>query len=558
MIGKRTNLPGMALAALALITCVSVTLAQTKLPSTLQDRTGSREKEMSSYESASQSTAPGPALESVINPDNYVVGPSDGFGISIWTDPPRTLRLTVTPEGTLIVPTVGEFHVSGLTLTRTRETVGAEIKKRYKFGEATVTLVAPRSVVVMVQGRVLKPGSYVLPSYARVDKAIEEANRTSDPLMMDDLRSVKGDMSTRRIILRHNDGSQVSVDLKKFLVTKDDRWNPYLREGDIIIVPANDFSRNVFGVYGHVNVPGRYEYVMGDSARGALRIAFGFTPLANTDSVEFIRQNLLGDTESRRFVDGEAILARGEGDFPLQPGDRLVVPGHFDLRGDYTVYVSGQVENPGVYPITRNSTRLADVIRSAGGFREDASLVSAELVRRSVSKGEIETERLQSLRGGVPSEDSSYYYLETSLRMRKEVVQADFAALFLRGDSTQNIFVQDGDGIVVPQISKTIYVFGQVVNPGHITFVPGKDVWYYIQRAGGVTDRARTGDIKIVKARTRQWISPDGNDIFEGDYVWVPKDPERPFGYILGIVAQSAAVLGAAVSIALLGIQLGK
>jgi len=558
MVGRRTNLLWMALAALAVITLASVTLAQTKLPSTQLDRTGSRDKEMQSYEAATQTTVPGPALESVIDPDNYVVGPSDGFGVSIWTDPPRTLRLTVTPEGTLIVPTVGEFHVAGLTLRRARETVGAEIKKRYMFGDATVTLVVPRNVVVMVQGHVLKPGSFVLPAFARVDKAIEEANRTADQLMTDELRSVKNDMSTRRILLRHNDGAQVRVDLKKFLVTKEDRWNPYLREGDIVIVPANDFSRNVFGIYGHVNVPGRYEYVTGDSVRDALRIAFGFTPLANADSVEFIRQNLFGDTESRRIINGKEILTSGKGDFPLQPGDRLVVPGFFDLRGDYTVSVSGMVKNPGVYPITRNSTHIADVIRSAGGFREEASLISSELVRRSVGKGEIETERLQSLRGGVPPEDSSYYYLETSLRMRKELVQMDFAALFLHGDSTQNILVQDGDAIVVPQISKTIYVFGQVVNPGHITFVPGKDVWYYIQRAGGVTDRARTGDIKIVKARTRQWISPDNNEIFEGDYVWVPKEPERPFGYILNIVAQSAAVLSAAVSIALLAIQMGK
>jgi protein involved in polysaccharide export with SLBB domain len=558
MVGKRTNLPWMALAALAFITLSPAVLAQTKLPSTLLDRTGSRDKEMTSFEAATQTTVPGPALESVIDPDNYVVGPSDGFGVSIWTDPPRTLRLTVTPEGTLIIPTVGEFRVAGMTLTRARETLGAEIRKRYKFGEATVTLVAPRNVVVTVQGRVLKPGSFVLPAFARVDKAIEEANRSTDLLLADDLRGIRSDMSTRRILVRHNDGTQVRVDLKKFLVTKDDRWNPYLREGDIIIVPANDFSRNVFGIYGHVNVPGRYEFVQGDSARDALRIAFGFTPLANTDSVEFIRQNLFGDTESHSIINGESILSSGVGDFPLQPGDRLVVPGHFDLRGDYTVSVSGMVKNPGVYPITRNSTRIADVIRSAGGFREEASLISSELTRRSVGKGEIEIERLQSLRGGVPPEDSSYYYLETSLRMRKELVQTDFVALFVHGDTTQNIVVQDGDGIVVPQISKTIYVFGQVVNPGHITYSPGKDAWYYIQRAGGVTDRARTGDIKIVKARTRQWISPDGNEIFEGDYVWVPKDPERPFGYILNIVAQSAAVLSAAVSIALLAIQLGK
>jgi len=558
MVGKRMKFTRMAVAALAFIALIPVAFSQTNPSGSLLERLGTREKESPSLEALTQPATPGPALESVINPENYVVGPSDGFGVSIWTDPPRTLRLTVTPEGTLIVPTVGEFTVAGMTLADARMKLGAEIRKRYKFGDASITLIVPRSVVVTVQGRVVKPGSYVLPAYARVDKAIEEANRTLDPLLAGEVQAVKNDMSTRRIIVRHNDGTQARVDLKKFLVTKNDRWNPYLREGDIIVVPVNDFSRNVFGIYGHVNVPGRYEYATGDSVGDALRIAFGFSPLARKDSVEFIRQDLQGNVLMRRVLDCDAILDRGQGDFPLQPGDRLVVPGFSDLRGDYTVSVRGMINNPGVYPITRNSTRLVDIIRSAGGFRSDASLASAELIRNSINPAEIETERLQSQRGGVPEEDSLYFHLETALRLRKELVQVDFTALFLQGDSTQNVFLQDNDLIVVPQITKTIYVFGQVVNPGHIEFVPGQDVWYYIQRAGGVTDRARDGDVKIVKARTRQWISPEDQEITEGDYVWVPMEPERPFGYVLNIVAQSAAVLSAAVSIALLAIQIGK
>jgi hypothetical protein len=73
-----------------------------------------------------------------------------------------------------------------------------------------------------------------------------------------------------------------------------------------------------------------------------------------------------------------------------------------------------------------------------------------------------------------------------------------------------------------------------------------------------VTDRAREADIKLVKAKTRQWLSPGGLMVEEGDYVWVPKVPERPFGYYLGIVAQSATVLSVAVSVVLLVIQLRK
>ncbi len=554
MSAKRVIARGTLLVLFGLVLLLPPTWAQTRQTTSPLDLPGVRDRSALTPGAA----APAPALESVIDPDNYIVGPSDGFGVNIWTDPPVTMRLTVTPEGTLIVPGVGEIVVARLPLAEARARVLTEVRKRFRFGESSVTLVTPRSVVVSVQGRVLNPGSYVLPAYSRVDKAVEEANKTLTGQSFDEARWIKSEMSTRRIMVRHNDGTQTRVDLKKFLASQDDRWNPYLREGDIIVVPRIDFSRDVFGVYGNVNAPGRYEYVEGDGIRAALQIVFGFSPRAIQDSIEFIRQNEDGETAFRRFVNGWGILSGTDEDIPLQAGDRLVVRGQVDLRGDYTVSVRGQVKNPGVYPITRASTRIIDVIRAAGGFTEDASLTSAELMRRSVAEGELETERLQSLRGGVPQEDSSYYYLETMLRLRKETVYCDFAALFLRGDSSQNVLLRDGDVIVVPITSVTIYVFGQVVSPGHIQYTPGENVEHYLRMAGGLTDRARESDIKIVKAKTRQWLSADEGIVEEGDYVWVPKVTEKPFGYFLGIIAQSAAILGAAVSVALLALQLNK
>jgi protein involved in polysaccharide export with SLBB domain len=500
----------------------------------------------------------GPALESTIAAESYFVGPSDVIAVNIWVSPPIGLRLTVTPEGTLIIPSVGEIRVSDMTLADARKKVYAEVRKRYSFGEATITLVAPREVVVTVQGRVLNQGSYTLPAYKRIDKAVEEANVPRMGQLPKDAEAVRPFMSTRWIIVRHKDGAQSRVDLRQFLVTKDDRWNPYLREGDLIIVPPFEYSRNVIGVYGQVNVPGRLEYAEGDSVKTALRMAHGFTPLAHGDSVEFTRQDSTGEIVVRTILNGTAILAGTAPDFPLQSGDRLVVFGRVDQRGDYTVNVAGQVTSPGIYPITRNSTHLSDIIRAAGGFTEDASLVSAELVHQSVAVDEIETERLVSLRGGAPPEDSAYYYLETELRMRKETVTTDFVRLFLQGDSTQDAILRDGDAVMVPKRKKTIYVFGQVVNPGHVPFQAGQGVTYYLSKAGGLTDRARESDLKIVKSKTQQWLAPEGTRIEEGDYVWVPMVEQKPFGYYLGIVAEAAAVVSAAISVVLLVIQINK
>ncbi len=553
-IASRIRQRGAGMFALCLLALLSTGEAQTRRAEPLLDMFEA--KESSAALRVHQPT--GPALESTIAPGSYYVGPSDVLAVNIWVSPPVTLILTVTPEGTLIIPSVGELRVSDMTLADARKKVYAEVRKRYSFGEVSVTLVTPRDVVVTVQGRVLNQGSYTLPAYKRIDKAVEVANLPRTGQLPTDAQAIRPYMSTRKIVVRHKDGTFSRVDLHQFTVTKDDRWNPYLREGDLIIVPPFDYTRNVIGVYGQVNVPGRIEYVEGDSVKTALRMAYGFTSLARPDSVEFTRMDADGEIVVRKILNGEAMLAGTAPDFPLQPGDRFVVPGRVDRRGDYTVVVAGQVKNPGTYPITRNSTRLSEMIRAAGGFTEDASLISAQLVHKSVALDDIQTERLVSLRGGAPPEDSAYYYLETELRMRKETVTTDFFRLFVEGDSTQDVILRDGDAIIVPLRKQTIYVFGQVVNPGHVPFLAGQGVEYYLGKAGGLTDRAREGDLKIVKARTQQWLAPEDTRIEEGDYVWVPMESQQPFGYYLNIVAQAAVVLTAAFTAVLLITQINK
>jgi protein involved in polysaccharide export with SLBB domain len=222
------------------------------------------------------------------------------------------------------------------------------------------------------------------------------------------------------------------------------------------------------------------------------------------------------------------------------------------------VHIGGEVVYPGWYPISKNGSRLSTLVTVAGGFTEFASIKNAELTRRSVAPYDIDLERLESLRGGVPPEDSSYYYLETNLRIQKEIVNVDFARLFIAHDTTVDVFLQDDDNVFVPSAHATIYVFGQVVSSGHIPYVPGETVDYYVQKAGGYTDRARTGDVRIVKAKSRQWLFPSDTKIEEGDYVWVPKVADRPFGYYLAIVGQTASIVGVALSVVLIAIQLTK
>ncbi|HTY59757.1 MAG TPA: SLBB domain-containing protein, partial [Bacteroidota bacterium] len=497
------------------------------------------------------------ALESTVDPDEYIVGPSDGFGVTIWTSPPIVANTAVTPEGTLIIPSVGEIRVADLSLTKARAVILDEIRRRFISAKATVTLTSPRTVIVTVLGHVLVPGTYVLSTTDRVSRAIEAANQVARSQKVEEelnLQYMRTLQSKRLIVVHHRNGTDQAVDLSRYAAENLDTLNPYLQGGDVIVVPRVNEHRGLIGVYGAVHLPGRLEYVPGDSIHTAIDLAYGCTEEAKTDSIELYRYDRSGRETQRTIIN----VNQTGSDMPLHAGDRIVVRRKPDLRGDPRVVVNGEVRFPGTYPISREGTKLSQIIAMAGGFTSQAALSSATVVRQAVNPTEIEAEKLASYTGGVPPEDTLYYAVETASRIQGERVSTDFVALFQQGDSTRDVTMKDGDVITIPAVDLSIYVFGQVVLPGHVPFEAGRDYEYYIRQAGGLTDRARTGGIRVVKASTKQWLDPSDTKVEEGDYIWVPMVTEHNFAYYVTVISQAAGIIGVAVSLAVLVVQLKK
>ncbi|MGB5872399.1 MAG: SLBB domain-containing protein [Bacteroidota bacterium] len=506
---------------------------------------------------ATVSQPPGVALESVVKPEEYHVGPSDVFSVNIWVSPPLSYALTVSPEGSLIIPNVGEVAVADISLAEAKEKVVFEVRRKYRAGEVTMTLTSPRPIVVMVTGSVRYPGLYTLSAMDRAHRAIEQATKPVSPEPRTGFKEALEEMSTRNVVLTHKDGTRSRVDIDKFFATRDGRWNPFLREGDVVQVPRKDQARNFVAIYGEVNAPGRFEYVPGDHVKDLFLIAQGFTRYARADSVLHSRLDSLATRLQTQVLDLRAILDGRAEDVPLEPGDRVVVLSVPEYRQDYNVTVLGEVRYPGTYPITRNTTRLTELIDRAGGFTEVASLSASYITRRVPSRGVL-VDSVSNLRGRAGGEDWNYYSTESALLGMRRYVQVNFAHLFTDGDSLQNVVLQPYDTVHVSRWTNTVYVFGQVVQPGYVPFVGGKDVEYYILEAGGELEAARLDDIKVIKATNKQWIPFEDTVVEEGDYIWVPKDPEREFGYYLGIIGQTASILSVAISVVVIVTTLGN
>ena len=509
-----------------------------------------------------------PALEGPIDPEKYVVGPSDVLGVNIWTVPPLSFVLTVTPEGSLIVPSVGEIAVSGLKLSAVKERVLTEIHKKYFTGNPSVTLLSPRDIIVTITGNVRHPGRYVMNTAQRVDKLIQEANKAiqksldKTPGLVAEIEENSSYNSTtaskRAIILRRRDETNVRVDIQEFFATKNELRDPFLLEGDVVFVTRTDDAKGFIAVYGAVNAPGRFEFMKGDSVLAAINLAYGFTSQANLDSIELIRIDPVNGNLNSLVIKAESLFPGSALNLPLAPGDRILIKEKFDPREDYRVYVEGEVKFPGIYPISKANTKLTQVIQEAGGFTELSSLQSAELLRKAVSIDEGQFNRLLRQRSNITPEDNAYVSVEGDIKDRQNDVNVNFEKLFQAHDSSQDVYLHDEDRIVIPSLRKTVHVFGQVVTPGDIPFIAGKDVKYYVGRAGGFTDDAQDGDIAVIKWATRQWFEPGKVTIQEGDFIWVPPIVRKPASYWLAIIGQTASIVSVALSIVLIAYQLKK
>ncbi len=503
---------------------------------------------------------PAVPMDAPLNASEYYVGPGDELSLNIWSVSPVEQRLVVTPEGSLLIPNVGRVVIGDATLDSLQRKVVRQVGKRYLNADISLTLLSPRKVVVQISGYILNEGRKEVYATQRVDDLIAlsstfPADKLSVPEYSAEMRRLYNDASQRRIVLKRRDGQTIPVDLVRYRATGKGKFNPYLKEGDVVFVPQRTMRDVQIGVYGAVMNAANFEFVRGDSLSSLAAMALGFKERSDPEHAVLTRLTPDGSEMDTVNVNALAVMQGKDPDIALRPGDRLIIPAIPEERLDYHVALLGEVTRPGDYPITRRTTTLAGLLREAGGVTPMANLHAATILRlrggESSSPEQPQSEDLLSRRSSLSVQDTAYYNVETALRLQGELVSVDFAKL-LQGDSTQDVPLHPFDRITIPPLSGTIYVFGQVVHPGHVPLVEGKDFSYYVDRSGGFTGEARSGDAQVIKGGTHIWLAPSETKMEDGDFIWVPKEPQYPFSYYVTTYSQIAGILGAIATIALL------
>jgi protein involved in polysaccharide export with SLBB domain len=477
------------------------------------------------------------ASEGIINPEEYKVGPGDNIFISVSGIEELNLNLLINHEGYLYIPRIGAVDLRNKSLAEAKTLIRSSLEKNFKNVEIYIALGEVRKIKVSLIGNVKNQSSIVLSSNSRLQDLLKG---TSGLNSASDIRNIK---------IVSKDGTTGVYDLLSFFRTGDFKENPYLKDGDVVIVER---VNKIVSIMGLVIYPAIYEYREGETINDLINLAGGLTYKARKDSIELIRFDEEGVNQFSQYFTYDYIQSNS---IELKFSDAVVIrqlPRYYE---EQWINIKGRVKYPGLFKITKDKTTLTEIISEAGGFLEDASLVDATLYRNSADTTiDPEFERIKLI-PRVDMTDDEYDYFKAKSRQRVGRVVVDFKALFLDNQLNEDVVLKKGDIITVPEKKDYITVIGQVVNPGNIIFDKNLTVRDYINLSGGFSWRALDNDIRVIKSNTGEWVEEDDvESLGPGDTIWVLEDPPGPkfwdvFTTSLTIVAQLAAIIAATAAV---------
>lgn len=468
-------------------------------------------------------------LEGTVDAAQYIVGPGDLFEISVGGPQPLMAPTAVSADGYLILPEAGAVQVGGHSLHEARSRAKAALQESFRNVRVEIALAQPRQFYVHVSGAVPFPGRYLATPVGRVAGVLSLA-------YADTTRAPTGNTrfrpALRNVLLTHTDGTQETVDLLRYHATGSTEHNPYLRDGDVVSVPAFDPDYGAVFVSGNVAFPGIYDHRPDDTLADLLALATGEETPRPSQRVRLSRVLEDGSAEAAIY---EAAALQGEAGVPVLARDQVHVLAEDMARG--VVEIDGWVQYPGAYPILSGETTLQGLVALAGGLRPGALARAAHLKRSPLPLPEPDYEArfgaLAGLPDAVPADtlalmqatrlaDMDFFgnaYLKHDLRMHSSVPIDLTVAL---DEGAAPILLQDGDKVYVPRDNNQVFVFGQVNRPGYVPHRPGMSLQEYVRAASGPGENAGTS--YVIKAGTNRFAAASETTIESGDRIFVNRE----------------------------------
>lgn len=243
--------------------------------------------------------------------------------------------------------------------------VKGEFTSPINLRDNDVIIVPPVRSRVEIQGPVRREGLFEVKAGETVDQLINFAGGFSSQAYRERLTVTRKTGAEMRV---------EDVDAGNFQAF-------YPQDGDIYRIGEilNRFENRV-QITGALMRPGVFALTPGLGIRDLVAKADGLREDAFLNRATLYRTK--GDFSLEIVpVDIKAVINGEAEDIVLRREDVLNVPSIYDLREEYYVKISGEVNKPGAFAFGVNMT-VADLVLKAGGFKESATASKIEIARR--------------------------------------------------------------------------------------------------------------------------------------------------------------------------------
>ena len=406
---------------------------------------------------------------------------------------------------------------------------------------------------VEVKGAVNRPGLYAIGSEIKtIKELITKADGLAEEAFMD-----------RALLYREKPDRSlevISINLKDLMSGRIADMR--LQKNDILeIADVNDIiERGGFTIQGLVSFPGTYPYAEGTTVEDLILRAGGLREGASTARIEVSRRiidqdatvetNQIAELFTFRLENGLAL--DGGHEFELKPYDMIQVRKSPTYEAQKLVNIGGEVLFPGGYVLQSRNERISDVIKRAGGLLESAYVKGAYLSRQMTEDQKaLRDETLRLARANAQGEDSiSISKIQVSDRYN---VGIDLQKAIDNPGSTYDFVLQQGDQVFVPELQSTVKISGDVMFPNSVIYVPGKNLKYYVEQAGGYGERAKKNKAFVVYMNGSVAKAKKNTPIEPGCHIVIPSKQEgKPFDWakVLSIATSLGSLATMAASIA--------
>ncbi len=489
--------------------------------------------------------------------EDYLLGPNDLISVHLEGIVPVTARgIALNSQGTVFLPLVGQVQIGNRTLQQSKEILNSAYEKHLNEFQLNVTIERPRGVSIHLVGDIDNPGKYQIPPGQQLDtilrsiklkrnsdkesNSFEESlgNRNRNPSdfprnripvidennnensNISDIYPDLNKISIRNLEIIRSDSTSHKADLVRYFSTGENQYNPYLYDGDVIIINKRSTDTPRSSISGAVQRPNEFEYRPEDTISALIKIGGGRLDNAITDKA-YVYRRTETDKNAKKITVEESQFNQ----FSLNPNDRVVIPYNKNKKQTAGAWVIGEAVSPGNFPIDETTTTVADLIEMAGGLNSQALPNAAYIIREmnipreTENSAEINIDDLKrtsdQLRQGF-----EYLDLEENLGTDQRMIVdlSDTASL-------NEIRVLDGDRLYIPADLQTVTLFGQVKNPGNYPYHSTNSVEDYLGQANGLNLAADPDRVFVIKAGSKAWQKPENTELESGDMIFVDRIP---------------------------------